>query len=520
MDVYLHMQNNQEKTYQGSSRRIVKNTVFLYMRMIILLVISLYTSRLVLKELGITDYGIYNVIGGLITIFSFINNSMAQASQRFITYEVGKGRVENLRNIFSTCVFIHFILAGIILILGETVGLWYVCNIAVIPLDRYVAALWVYQCSIVVSCATVITVPYNAVIIAHEKMSAFAYITIIEGILKLVIVWLLFIVPSDKLIAYGIMMASLSLLMRVVYGVYSNRNFTETKLLWHIDRNYLKNMGGYAGWSMWGSLAAAGYTQGLNMVLNYFFSPAVNAARGIAVTVQAVIKNFAGNFQVAVNPQITKSYAAGDMDFLYKLIYRASVLSYSLFFIFALPVFLEIDTLLELWLFKVPEYTSVFIRILLLISIVEILASSLNVSMQATGDIKRFEITISIILLLIVPFAYLILKLFPEPANAFWVFFVQVVIAQIARLILVKTKIGLSIRKYLRYVIIPVAFASAAAIVLPVVVHFIMPQNITRLLSVGFVGVIVSPVCFFVFALGHDEKRMVLSEVKKRLKIK
>lgn len=503
--------------FQRNPKKIVKNTAFLYVRMLILMVISLYTSRLVLKELGITDYGIYNVIGGLITIFSFINGSMAQASQRFITFEVGTGNLDSLKKIFSTCVYIHFFLAGVIIFLGETVGLWYVYNVAVIPADRFTAALWIYQCSIVVACATVITVPYNALIIAHERMSAFAYLSIIEAVLKLAIVWIIMFVNYDRLIFYGVLMSILSVLMRILYGIYSDRTFPEAHLVWHIDKTYIRSMGRFAGWSLCGSLAAAGYTQGLNLVINFFFNPAVNAARGIAVTVQAVIRNFANNFQVAVNPQITKSFAMKDMDYLFSLIFRASFFSFFLFFIVALPVFLEIDTLLSLWLVETPEYTDIFIRILLIISSIEVLASPLNVSLQATGDIKRFELTIGIILMLTVPVSYIVLKFYPLPQNAFWVFLFQVCIAHVARLFLMRYKLGLSISLYLRKVALKIVPVAIFSMIIPITLHYSISSGILRLICVIVACLTFTPCSIFLIGLSKIEQKELVNKVKQRL---
>lgn len=507
-----------KQTFQRNPRKIVKNTAFLYIRMFILMIISLYTSRLVLKELGIVDYGIYNVIGGLITIFSFINGSMSQASQRFITYEVGAGDHKSLRTVFSTCVYIHILLAGVIVLLGETIGLWYVCNVAVIPPDRFTAALWIYQCSIVVACATVMTVPYNALIIAHERMSAFAYLTIIEAILKLGIVWLLIVLPIDRLITYGVLMALLSVLMRFIYGIYSHRVFKDARVSFHLDKSYIKQMGSFVGWSLWGSIAAAGYSQGLNLLINFFFNPAVNAARGIAVTVQSVVRNFSGNFQIAVNPQITKSYASGDTTYLCSLIYRASLFSFFLFFIIGLPVFLEINTLLSIWLVDVPQYTAIFIRILLIISSIELLASPLNVAAQATGNIRNYEIIVSVILLLIVPISYIVLKIDTEPQNVFLVFLFQVVIAQIARLLLTKKLIGLSLTVYLKTVVFKILIVGALSVSLPIITHYFITDTIIRLITVSLVCLTFTPCILFLLGLNRGEQEIIVNHISKIIK--
>lgn len=506
------------KSFERNPKKIAKNTMYLYIRMLLLLVISLYTSRLVLKELGITDYGLYNVIGGLITIFSFINGSMAQASQRFITYEVGIDSPANISRTFSTCVYVHIALAGLIVLLGETVGLWYVCNVAVIPSDRFYASLWIYQCSIVVACATVITVPYNALIVAYERMSAFAYLTIIEALLKLAIVGAIIILPFDRLISYGVLMAVLSISMRVMYGIYSRHAFPYIHFERRIDKSYIKSMGSFAGWSMCGSIAAAGYSQGLNLLINFFFNPAVNAARGLAVTVQSVIRNFSNNFQIAVNPQITKSYAAGDLDYLYLLVYKASLFSFFLYFIIALPVFLEIEMLLSIWLIKVPEYTAIFIRILILISAVEVLSSPLNVTAQATGKIKYYELLTSIILLCIVPFSYCVLKTWPHPANVFYVFLIQMLIALIVRLYIVHRLTSISIKTYLIKVIFRILLTSLIAMIIPVAVHYMIDDKWYRLVTVVAVSVTFTPCAVFLLGLNKTEQSMVVCRLKRIIK--
>lgn len=506
-----------ENNNYKNPKRIAKNTAYLYIRMIILLIISLYSSRLVLKELGITDYGIYNVIGGLIIIFSFINGSMAQASQRFITYELGCGDLTAVRNIFSTCVYIHIALAVLIVVLGETIGLWYVYNVAVIPADRFYAALWIYHCSIIVSCASVITVPYNALIIAHERMAAFSYLTIIESVLKLVIVFSLMLIPFDSLIIYGVLMAILAILMRVFYGVYASRTFPESKLVRKLDIDSLKLMGAYAGWSLCGSMSAAGYSQGLNLLINAFFNPAVNAARGVAVTVQSVIRNFSNNFQVAINPQITKSFAAGDLSYMHSIIYRASVFSFYLFFLIALPVWLEIDILLKLWLVDVPQHTANFIRLLLIISSIELLSSPLNVSAQATGKIRIYELSTSSILLLIVPLSYIALHIYPKPEIVFGVFLMQVSISHITRIILLRFKIGLSIKKYLREVLLKILTVSVASIIIPTYIHTLMPEGILRLVCVGLSCILFTSFIIYNLGLNKNERKMVYSKFSQML---
>ncbi len=342
----------------SSNTRIAKNTLILYLRMILILCVGLYTSRIVLNTLGVEDYGIYNVVGGFVAFFSFLNGAMATATQRFITYELAQGNVERQINTFSTSVIIHFTIALLIVIAAETVGLWFVCNKLVIPEERFLAAIWVYQFSILTMFVSIVSIPYNAAIIAHEKMSAFAYISILDTVLKLVIVLLLTIVTFDKLVFYAALLFGISLLDRLIYGIYCKRHFAETRIKLIFDKKLFREMTNIAGWSLFGNIAGVFYTQGLNVLLNMFFGPVVNSARAIAVTIQGVVTGFVSNFQMALNPQITKSYAVGDLHRMHSLIFASSKYSFFLLLFIALPIMIETRTILTLWLKIVPIFKS------------------------------------------------------------------------------------------------------------------------------------------------------------------
>lgn len=294
-----------------NNKRIAKNTLLLYVRMLFTMAISLFTSRVILNTLGVEDYGIYNVVGGVVAMFGFINGSMSSATQRYITFALGKEDKNRLQKVFSTTLQIHTLIAGIIVLLGETIGLWFLYNIIQIPADRMDAAFWILQCSIMSTVIMIISVPYNADIIAHEKISAFAYLSILEVILKLAIVYMLVVFPFDKLIVFAFLMLAVQLLIRFCYSIYCNRHFEETKYTHVCDKDLFKEMTEFAGWSMFGNLSAVLYGQGLNVLLNVFFGPVVNAARAVALQVQNSIQGFVGNFQMAINPQITKTYARG-----------------------------------------------------------------------------------------------------------------------------------------------------------------------------------------------------------------
>lgn len=307
-----------------NNKRIAENTFFLYIRMLLIMLVSLYTSRVVLKVLGVEDFGIYNVVGGVVAMLNIIVNTLSRASTRFITFALGKDDKEELKQIFSTVICIHLLLAGLLVLVGETVGLWFVCNKLVIPAERMTAALWVYHSSILIAVVTFVNIPYNALIIAHERMGAFAYISIIEVFLKLLVAWTLIYTSQDKLIIYAVLLFVVQFLIRIVYGYYCSIHFPEckVKLVWNVQ--WLKKIFAYVGWTLNGSFAIVGYTQGINILLNLFFGPAVNAARAIAVQVEAAVVSFVQNFQTAVRPQIVKSYAMSDILYMHKLIIMSS----------------------------------------------------------------------------------------------------------------------------------------------------------------------------------------------------
>ena len=348
-----------------SNKRIAKNTLLLYVRTLFIMLVSLYTSRVVLNTLGVEDYGVYNVVGGVVAMFGFINSSMSSATQRYITFALGKGNMEQLQKVFSTALQIHVLIAVLIVILGETVGLWFMYTQMKIPADRIDAAFWVLQCSIAATVIMIISVPYNADIIAHERMSAFAYISILEAVLKLAVVYVLQISPYDKLVVYAFLILFVQMLARFCYSRYCNKHFVESKYRHVWAKSLFREMTGFAGWSLFGNLSGVLFGQGLNMLLNVFFGPVVNAARAVSVQVQGAIQQFVGNFQMALNPQITKTYAKGEMEEMHKLMFRSARFSFYLLFFLSLPVLFETDFVLTVWLKTVPDDAAVFLRIMI-----------------------------------------------------------------------------------------------------------------------------------------------------------
>lgn len=374
-----------------NSKGIAKNTFFLYIRSIVVMAVGIYTSRVVLQTLGVEDYGVYNVIGGFVAMFSILSASLVNASQRFISFEMGKEKSQ-MNRIFSGTISIHLLLALIVLILFESFGLWFLNTQLNINEDRMYAANWVFQCSVLTFCINLISVPYNASIIAHERMNVFAYISIYEAFAKLGIVYLLYITGYDKLIVYAILMLAIAVSLRFLYGSYCTRHFDECRFHLVIDKPLFKEMMGFVGWNFFGSTAGVLSTHGINILINIFFGVALNAARGLAEQINHAINTFVGNFMTAMNPQITKSYAAGDIEYMKALMVRGAKYAAILYWLIALTIFIEADKILDLWLVNVPEYATIFLRLTIIYSIFRSMAITIYTGMLATGDIKNYQL--------------------------------------------------------------------------------------------------------------------------------
>ena len=408
-----------------NNKRIAKNTLLLYFRMLFLMVISLFTSRITLQTLGVDNFGIYNVVGGIVAMFSIMSGSLSNAISRYITFELGKGDKKILKKVFSTAVNVQIFMAVIIAVLIEIGGVWFLNYKMNIPDGRMVAANWVLQFSIISFAVNLISIPYNAAIIAHEKMSAFAYISIYEAVMKLVVVYLIVISPFDKLIVYSFLILLISLSLRLIYGVYCKRKFEECSYMFILDKPLLKKMTGFAGWNFFGAGSFLLMTQGVNMLLNMFFGVALNAARGIATQVENVVNQFTTNFGTAINPQITKSYAKGDYAYMHKLVFAGSKYSFFLVVVLCVPIILEANQILHLWLGLVPEYAVVFLRLTLMISMLSVVSNTLVTSMMATGDIKKYQIIVGGLGMIIFPVVYILYKLGFSPQ---WSYYIQLII--------------------------------------------------------------------------------------------
>ena len=478
------------------------------------MVISLFTSRINLQSLGVENFGIYNVVGGVVAMFSVFSGSLSVSISRFITFELGKGNQEKLKKVFSTAVSIQIFLAVCIVVLAEIVGIWFLNNKMNIPADRMNAANWVMHFSILAFAVNLISVPYNAAIIAHEKMSAFAYVSVFEVVVKLAITYYLFISPFDKLKTYAVLLFALSVVLRLIYGIYCKRHFQECSYNFIFDRGLIKQMTGFAGWSLFGLVAYSGYNYGLNILLNLFFGPVVNAARGIAFQVQNAIQGFSNNFQMALNPQIIKSYAQNDLKRMHQLIFASSKYAFFLLFFLSLPVIIETPKILSVWLTEVPDHTVNFIRLILILITFDSLGSSISIAQQATGKIKKYQIWVGGIMLMIVPVAYVCLKCGTSPESVYVVYLSACVIAHIVRMIIIKPMIRLSLREYFNKVIAKLLMVVVSSSILPIVAYWMLPDTIVSLIWVCLICVVMVAGAIYLLGLGKTERTIVNGKVR------
>lgn len=500
-----------------NNKRIAKNTLFLYMRMLLSMLISLYTSRVTLAMLGIVDYGVYNVVGGVISMFAFLNSSMASSTQRFLTFSLGKGDLPQLKKVFAASLNIHIILALFVALLGETIGLWFLNTKLVIPPDRLFAANIVYQLTILMSVMSIIQVPFDGAIIAHEKMDVFAYFSLLDITLKLIVVFILMAVSWDKMILLAILNTLVVLLMTTLYKIYCSRHFKEVRFHVFYDKPLYKQLVSFAGWNLFGAGAVISKDQGLNMLLNMFFGPVINAARTVAYQVSSAVSGFMFNFQSAINPQVVKYYASNERDSMERLVYRGSKLSFLLTFFIGFPAALNIDFILNLWLVDVPKYANIFIILLLIDNIIfGIFGSPMSNALQATGNIRRFQVVVSCIIMAILPISYVFLKLGCDPQFVFIISIFITFFSGVARYSFCVYQVGFHIKLFFSMVVKRVFLILLVSMPVPLMVkHFYAASTWHDFLIVLMVTLIISLIAIYAVGLEKGEKlyvRKILSD--------
>ena len=500
-----------------NTRKIAKNTLVLYVRMLVLMLVGLYTSRVVLSALGENDFGIYDVVGGVVAMFTIISGSLNSAISRFITFEMGKNDPMRLNKVYSTAVTIQLILAVVVVLIAEPVGLWFVRNKMTIDPSRIQAAIWVLHFSLASFVINLMSVPQMASITAHEKMSAYAYIGTMEGLLRLAVAVLISRSSSDRLVLYSALMMVTVLMVRAAYGIYCRRNFPECRYRWVNDALLVKEMFSFAGWNFIGASSGVLRDQGGKILVNLFYGTAVNAARGVAMQLNGAVQGFVTNFMTAVNPQITKSYASGDHGYMYYLISKSSRMSYYLLFVLALPVLFNTGYILDIWLEEVPAHSALFVQLFLIFTLSESLSNPLITAQLATGNIRNYQLVVGGLQLLNIPVSYAFLKAGAAPEVTVMVAIAISQICFFARLFMLKGMIGLPVGDFLKKVYMNVLGTTALSLAVPFVIHGFLPDTIWGVIISVTLCVISAGLSVLTFGLSRGERHEISCWIKKAL---
>lgn len=502
---------------QDNSKRIAKNTLYLFFRMFLVLAVGLYTSRVVLETLGVEDYGLYNVVGSIVVLFGFLQQALNNATYRYLAYGIGVGDKEVLRSTFSMAINAHLILVGIILLLSETLGLWFLYNKLVIPVERMDAAIFAYQMSILCCCVNIIKTPYNSSIIAHEKMNFYAYTSIIEVVLKLLIVYLLVIGDFDKLKLYSFLILVVTLLMLLWYYLQCKKLFPECHYQKHWDGSLISNMVKYSGLSIIVNLVDVSVNQSIVFFFNIFFGLVANAALGIANQVNSQLTNFLNSFTQSYGPQIIKSYASGDKKYFMNLMFSSSKFSYYLLLLVSVPVLLNIDFILNLWLKNPPENASTFFMVVIWYSLVDAYSAPLWTGVHATGNIKGHQILMASIKILNIPLAYILLK-FGSPAwTALLLKVVLNVICSVVRPCYVRKLYGLPLAKYFKEVFGMIYLSTVIMLPLPFYLAHRMENGWSKLCLTSMLFVVIAMPVIYIIGFNAKEKKLIRNIIQNKI---
>lgn len=500
----------------SNNSRIAKNTLFLYLRMILVLVVSLYTTRVVLNALGVVDYGINNVVGGFVSMFAFLNTSMSNGIQRFYNFKLGSEGEGSFTKVYNMALLIQGLLAVIVVVLLETIGLWYLNHKMVIPIERMATAQWIYQFSVISLVLVIMQIPYSASIMAHERMDYYAYVSIIEVVLKLAFALWLPYVKQDKLFVYGCYSLGVGVLNFFLYFVYSKHHFKSLKLQKFFHKDLFKDMLSFSGWNIFGTFAYMLKNQGLNVLLNAFFGPIVNAARGVSGMIGTAIQGFQSNIVISFRPQVVQSYAEKNYSRVKSLMYSLSKISYILLYMLSLPVIIELPYILKLWLGDVvPDYTISFTILMLIIMIISSLNTPITQVIHATGKMKKYQLGTSIIICAILPISWLFLKAGGNPMTVYIVSLCMTCINQVVCNLLLKQVFQYELREYLKSVIVPCILVSFVSLVLPLLLHYVMAPSFIKLILVVLFGIVSTMVASYLLALNAYEKDLVIEFIKK-----
>ncbi len=497
-----------------NNRLIAKNTMALYVRMFVLMAVNLYVSRVVLNLLGVEDFGIYNVVGSFVLMFSIISRSLTSAVQRFLNFYLGKGNQAELRRVFATSLMVQILISVLIVVVVEVVGLWYLFNKMNLPADRVWAAVWVFQASLLAFVINLLNVPYNAAIIAHERMSAFAVVSLVEAALRLAAVYALYVTPVDKLVTYAVLIALVTLITRAIYVVYCHSKFSECKFKLIYDKKLFKEMGAFAGWNFLENAAWVLNNQGIMVLINAFFNVVVNAAQGIAYQVYNAMKQFVDSFMSAMKPQITKTYAAQDYEASYGLACKASRLSCFLLWLLALPILLETDELMLLWLKNVPEYTVEFVRWLIATILAIVVSEPLLTLVLASGKIRACQLTSSLVQCGAFFGAALAFWMGSSPLVFYVLFLLVFIVLVFVRLYFAHTKAGFPVGPFMSGVLVRVLVVMLISAIVPLAIHLACPQSFLRTVLVTATTLFSSGITFYLFGFEQNEKNYLVNCLK------
>lgn len=494
-----------------TNKRIAKNTLFLYLRMILVMGGTLFTVRIILNALGIIDYGVYNVVGGIAVLFTFLSNTMAHASQRFFSYELGRDDVRNVKSIFGVNMTIYALISIVVLLLAETIGLWFLNAKMVIPPERIEAASWIYQFSILSFIASMFSTPYRAVILAREKMSVFAYISIVEVLVKLIVAYMMIVITFDKLKFYAISQFVITMCISLIYIYVCAKRYEECQFVFKWDKKRLAEIMSYTGWSFYGHASMSLRSQGVNIVLNVFFGPIVNTAQAIAFQINAAITNLYMNFFLAVKPQIIKCYAQNARAEMLNLIYRSSKFCYFLMLILSIPLLLETPYVLQLWLKNVPEYTVLFTRITIVTTMIDSITPALQTSADATGKIRNYQLILGTVILLNIPLCWLGFKLGFPPQSAMYIVMIISVITSFVKIQFAKKMVALSIMYFFKKVFLVIFLVTVISFIMPFFLLFIVNEGFFRLCLITILSTLSCCLSIFYLGLSNNERKFCIS---------
>lgn len=486
--------------------------------MFVVLVVSLYTVRVILRELGAVDYGIYNVIGGMVSMFGFLNASMNNATQRFYNYEMGKNGYQGGKKVYNAALIIQAILAFITLIMLESIGLWFLFNKMVIPEDRFFVAFWIFQFSALGLLLVIMQIPYSAAIIAHEKMDYFALVSIIDVFLNLAIALAIHYSPFDKLLFYGLMFLVIKIVNLLLYYIYAKIKFDELKFQTNYEKPFIKEMLSFSGWNLFGNLARTGKEQGFNMLLNMFFGPAVNAARGLAYQISAASQSFVNSITTSARPQLTQAYAQGNVKRSIYIMYMISKLSYLSVLLISIPICYEIIFILNIWLGDtVPNHTHAFVRLVILASMIRIFSPPTSFLVHATGNMKKYQFFTSVVTISFIPAAYIFLKVGASAELVFGIAAFFTFLSLVVAIYILSTLIEFSIKDYLRQVTWPMLVITAIVAIVCMIPFFLLQQGWMRLLTVSIVSLLSTIIAGYCIGLSTKEKAAVSNIIKKKI---